>query len=145
MGSILQDVRFAARTLAKSPGFIIIAILTLALGIGANTALFSVVNGVLLNPLPYPDPDKLVAVFASTKEFEHSSVTYMNYLDWEKYNQSFEHLGIFRNEDEFLIGAGEGERVRAYMVSASFFPALGIQPKLGGCCGRKKTASAGRP
>ena len=131
MGSLIQDIRYGARTLAKSPGFIIIAILTLALGIGANSALFSVVNGVLLHPLPYPDPDKLVAVFASTREFQHSSVTYLNYLDWEKYNQSFEHLGIFRNEDEFLIGAGAGERVRAYQVSSGFFPAVGIQPRLG--------------
>jgi predicted permease len=131
MGTFLQDLRFGARTLAKAPGFTFIAILTLALGIGANSALFSVVNGVLLNPLPYPEPDRLVAVYASSHDFEQGSVTYLNYLDWEKDNQSFAHLGLFRDESLFMTGVGEGERVRAYMISASFFPALGIQPSHG--------------
>jgi predicted permease len=131
MGTFIQDLRFGLRTLLKAPGFTFIAILTLALGIGANSALFSVVNGVLLNPLPYPEPDKLVSVYASSPEFEHSSVTYLNYLDWEKDNQSFEHLGIFRSENLFLTGAGEGERVRGYMVSSSFFRAMRVQPVQG--------------
>ena len=88
MISVLQDVRYAIRILAKAPGFTIIAILTLALGIGANTALFSVVDGVLLNPLPYAQPDRLVAVYSRTRAFTRSSISYPNFLDWVRDNRS---------------------------------------------------------
>src|SRR6202008_4538601 len=88
-----QDVRYGLRVLLKNPGFVAIAVLTLALGIGANTALFSVVNGVLLNPLPFPNPERLVAVYARTAEFQQSSITYPNFLDWQKDNRSFSALG----------------------------------------------------
>jgi predicted permease len=131
VNTFLQDLRFGLRTLLKAPGFTTIAILTLALGIGANSALFSVVNGVLLNPLPYPKPDQLVSVYTSEADFDHSSSAYMNILDWEKDNRSFSRLGAFRSVNMFLTGAGEGERVRGYMISAGFFPALGVQPALG--------------
>ncbi len=131
MSNFLQDLRFGLRTLAKAPGFTAIAILTLALGIGANSALFSVVNGVLLNPLPYPRPNQLVMVYSLTNTFDRSSVSYLNFQDWEKNGRSFAHLGAFRSEDHYLTGAGEGEQVRAYMVSAGFFPALSVQPVLG--------------
>jgi predicted permease len=129
--NFLQDLRFGLRTLAKSPGFTAIAILTLALGIGANSALFSVVNGVLLNPLPYHDPDMLMSVYAKSSDFSTASVSYMNYVDWEKQNQSFSSLGIFRDESMFLTGNGEGEQLRGYQVSASFFPSLEVKPVLG--------------
>jgi len=131
VNSFFQDIRFGMRTLAKAPGFTAIAILTLALGIGANSALFSVVNGVLLNPLPYPKADQLVSVYTTSETFERSSVTYLNFLDWERDNRSFSHLGAFRGYNLFLTGAGEGERVRGDMVSAGFFPALGVRPVLG--------------
>ncbi len=131
MNNFLQDIRFGLRTLAKAPGFTAIAILTLALGIGANSALFSVVNGVLLNPLPYAKPNQLMSVYTSSTEFDHSSTAYLNFMDWDKGNRSFSYLGAFRNYNLFLTGTGEGERVRAYMVSAGFFPALGVQPVLG--------------
>ncbi|MFZ0820820.1 MAG: ABC transporter permease [Candidatus Acidiferrales bacterium] len=131
MSNFLQDLRFGLRTLLKAPGFTAIAILTLALGIGANSALFSVVNGVLLNPLPYPKPNQLVSVYTASTEFDRSSSSYMNIVDWDKENKSFAHLGAWRNYDLFLTGAGEGERVRAYMVSVGFFPALGVQPTMG--------------
>jgi len=131
MDTLLQDVRYGARTLLRSPGFTAIAILTLALGIGANSALFSVVNGVLLNPLPYPAPEQLVSVYSKTPEFEHSSITYLNFLDWQKDNRSFSQLAAYRNESLVLTGTGEGERLRGYMISANFFRALGVKPILG--------------
>ena len=83
MSDFWQDIRFAFRVLLHNRGFATIAILTLALGIGANTALFSVVNGVLLNPLPFPDPDDLFAVYAKTSTFAQSSITYPNFEDWQ--------------------------------------------------------------
>jgi predicted permease len=131
MSTLLQDIRYGIRTLIKTPGFTAIAILTLALGIGANSALFSVVNGVLLNPLPYPDPDKLVSVYANVSEFGHSSVTYLNFVDWQKSNHSFEALAGQRNDNLFLTGQGEGERVRALMISADFFRVMGAEPIAG--------------
>jgi predicted permease len=126
-----QDVRFGLRVLSKSSGFAAIAILTLALGIGANTALFSVVNGVLLNPLPFPNPDQLLAVYAKTSSFGQSSISYPNFLDWHKDNTSFSSLGAFRSESYNLTGIGEPERLNCQMVSAEFLPALGIPLPLG--------------
>jgi hypothetical protein len=82
MGTMMQDTKYAVRMLAKNPGFALIAILTLSLGIGANTALFSVVNGVLLNPLPFANPSRLAAIHWKTPQFEQASITYPNFLDW---------------------------------------------------------------
>jgi predicted permease len=131
MMSFWQDVRYGLRVLAKNPGFTAIAILTLALGIGANTALFSVVNGVLLNPLPFSNPDELVAVYAKSPTFQESSIAYPNFLDWQKENHSFAALSAFRADDYNLTGAGEPERVHIHMISAEFLPALGLKPILG--------------
>src|SRR6266571_5124742 len=131
MMSFWQDVRYGLRVLAKNPGFSAIAILTLALGIGANTALFSVVNGVLLNPLPFPNPDQLVAVYAKSPNFQESSIAYPNFLDWQKDNHSFASLCAFRSDDFNMSGAGEPQRVHIHMISAEFLTALGMQPLLG--------------
>lgn len=131
MTSFWQDVRYGVRVLLKSPGFTAIAVLTLALGIGANTALFSVVNGVLLNPLPFPNPDKLVALYSKTAEFQESTISYPNFLDWVRDNHSFSKLGAFRSEEYNLTGEGEPERLHGHMISANFFPALGLNPVLG--------------
>lgn len=131
MSNFWQDIRFAFRVLLHNRGFATIAILTLALGIGANTALFSVVNGVLLNPLPFPDPDDLYAVYAKTSTFAQSSITYPNFEDWQRQNHSFAFLGAFRSDDYNLTGSGEPERLHAHMVSADFFPAYGINPMIG--------------
>ncbi|MGC1417798.1 MAG: ABC transporter permease [Candidatus Acidiferrum sp.] len=131
MMSFWQDIRYGLRVLLKSPGFTAIAVLTLALGIGANTALFSVVNGVLLNPLPFPNPDRLVAVYSKTTEFQESSISYPNFLDWAKDNHSFSKLGAFRSEEYNMTGEGEPERLHGHMISADFFPALGVNPILG--------------
>jgi predicted permease len=131
MNAFLQDIRYALRMLAKSPGFLGIASLTLALGIGANTALFSVVNGVLLNPLPYPHPDRLVALYSRTATFSESSISYPNFLDWQRNNRSFAAMAAYRSENFNLTGAGEPERVRGEMVSADFFSILGVSPVIG--------------
>jgi predicted permease len=126
-----QDVRYGVRTLRKSPGFAVIAILTLAIGIGANTTLFSVVNGVLLNPLPYPQPDRLVALYARANEFTKFSISYPNFLDWSRQNHSFSSIAAFRGETFTMTGIGAPERLDADMVSAAFFPLLGVNPIVG--------------
>jgi predicted permease len=131
MQNFWQDVQYGIRMLLKNPGFTGIAILTLALGIGANTALFTVVNGVLLNPLPYDEPERLVALYAKSKEFTRSSISYPNFLDWQRENQSFTALAAFRADELNLTGAGEPERLRTEMVSATFFPILGVKPVVG--------------
>ena len=126
-----QDVRYGARMLRKSSGFVVIAILTLAIGIGANTALFSVVNGVLLNPLPYAEPDRLVALYTHAYQFDKASISYPNFLDWSRQNDSFSSLAAFRGETFTMTGIGEPERLEANMVSATFFPLLGVNPIIG--------------
>jgi predicted permease len=131
MNTLFQDLRYSARTLARTPGFTAVAILTLALGIGANSALFSVVNGVLLNPLPYPAPQQLISAYAKTAEFEHGSIAYLNFLDWQKDSRSFSDLAAYRDDNMFLTGTGAGERLRSFMISANFFTVFGIKPILG--------------
>jgi predicted permease len=129
--NLRQDVKYSFRRLIKDPGFTLIAVATLALGIGVNTAIFSVVNGVLLNPLPYPAPERLVAVYSRTADETRASSSYPNFLDWVRDNRSFSDLAAFRPDDLNLIGLGQPERVPAEMVSASFFRLLGVQPILG--------------
>jgi predicted permease len=131
MHILWQDIRYGLRMLLKSPAFTAIAIITLALGIGANTALFSVVNGVLLNPLPYPQPERLIALFSRTPESDHWSISYPNFLDWRHDNHSFSSIAAFRQDDLNLTGAGEPERVKTNMVSATLFPMLGVNPVAG--------------
>ncbi|MGB0036214.1 MAG: ABC transporter permease, partial [Candidatus Acidiferrales bacterium] len=131
MDTILQDLKYAIRMLAKSPGFTAIAILTLALGIGANTALFSVVNGVLLNPLRFPEPGQLLGVYARTATFPRSSITFPNYLDWEKGNTSLSSIAAYRGEDYNLTGSGEPQRLSGEMITSQFFTTLRIKPVLG--------------
>ena len=131
MSTFTQDLRYAVRMLLKSPGFAIVAILTVALGIGTNTALFSVVNGVLLNPLPYPHSEQLTTVFATAPGYSHTTVAYLNFLDWQHDNHTFSSMAIYRNEDYNFSDASEAERLSGYMISADFFPALGVQPVLG--------------
>jgi predicted permease len=131
MNSFWMDVRYAVRTLIKNPGFTLVAILTLALGIGANTALFSVVNGVLLNPLPYPNPNQLVAVAETFPPFPEASISYPNFLDWVRMNRTFEALAAYRHEDFNMIGMGGAQRLNGVQISADFFPLLGVKPVIG--------------
>jgi predicted permease len=129
--NVRQDVKYSIRRLIKDPSFTLTAVATLALGIGVNTAVFSVVNGVLLNPLPYPGPDELVALYSRTADQPKASSSYPNFLDWVRGNRSFSDLAAFREDDLNLIGRGQPERVPAEMVSAGFFRLLGVQPILG--------------
>src|SRR5580693_472721 len=129
--NLLQDLRYGSRTLRKSPGFAAVAILTLALGIGVNTALFSVVNGVLLNPLPYPQPNQLVELWWDRTPGQHSSVPYLNFLDWRKQSTAFSSVGAYLQDNMIITGAGEPERVDGVKISANFFDLLGVKPLLG--------------
>ncbi len=129
--TLWQDLRYGLRTLVKNPGFTAVAIITLALGIGANTALFSVVNSVLLNPLPYFQSDRLVALYSRTYNDPKFSISYPNFLDWVRENRSFSSLAAYRSEDFNLTGMGDPERVPAEMVSATFFPLLGVNLVIG--------------
>ena len=145
METLLQDVRFGARTLIKNAGFATIAILTLAIGIGANTTIFSVVNGVLLNPLPFPEPDRLVRLYDATDDFSHSSVSYLNFKDWEHNNRTFQYLTGFRGEDLNLTGEAEPEQVPGEQVSASYFNTLSIQPIIGRAFTEAEDQAGGPP
>src|ERR1700735_3550011 len=131
MESFLQDLRYGLRMLAKSPGFTTIASLTPALGIGAHTALFSVVNGVLLNPLAYPHSGQLVTLYGKTSGFARAPISYLNFLDWQRGTRTFSSMAIYRNEPYNLTGTGETELVGGTMISADFFPTLGVNPILG--------------
>ncbi len=129
--SLLRDVRYAARMLAKRPGFTAVAVLTLALGIGANTAIFSVVNGVLLKSLPLPDPERLVAISETSTDSTSTSVAYPNYLDWRARQTVFESLAARMPAGGVLTGDGEPERITGRFVSAGFFNTLGVHPAAG--------------
>lgn len=131
METILQDIRYGFRMLRKSPGFTAVAIVTLALGIGANTAIFSVVNGVLLNPLPFSNADRIVSMFQDKPNFPKGSISYPNFLDWRRDNRSFELMAAYRWADGSITGVSEPENAKAQRVSATFFPVLGVNPILG--------------
>ena len=124
---MLHDLRYALRQLLKSPAFTFVVVLTIALGIGANTAIFSVVNAVLLRPLPYRDSDRLVTIL---HDGDHP-VAPANYLDWRNQNHSFEAMGIAENWTPNLSGTAQSESVDGLQVSSNLFPMLGVQPLLG--------------
>lgn len=126
-----QDLRYGARMLRKNPSFTLVAVLTLALGIGANTAIFSVVNGVLLNPLPYPHAEQLVTLHQNKANFEFGSISYPNFRDWQKDNRTFSSMAISRRFAFSLTGLGEAEQVRARFISSDFFSTIGVNPVLG--------------
>ncbi len=132
MDSLLQDFRYGLRSLLKAPGFTIVTLLTLALGIGANTAIFSVVNAVLLRALPFRDPDQLVIlreVFGGDREGGSSSGP--NFLDWKKRNRSFSSVTAWRGINLALVGAGEPEEISGATADADYFKVLGVDPVLG--------------
>ena len=131
MTVLSQDLPYAVRILLKSPGFAVIAILTLALGIGANTALFSIVNGVLLNPLPYPHSEQLVAISEKRPGDDKSPPVYLNFLDWRRETRTFASMAIYRNKDYNVSGTAEAQRLSGYMISTDFFSTLGVNPVLG--------------
>ena len=129
--SLVQDLRYAIRAMRKNPGFTAIALLTLTLGIGANTALFSVVNGVLLNPLPYPHSEQLAIVYQKSAIADQGAVSYLNFLDWQRQNETFSSIAAFRWQTFNLTGEGEPTRVSGHEVTADFFATLDVKPVLG--------------
>jgi len=133
MQTLLQDIRYAFRMIAKSPGFAALAVLAFALGIGANTAIFSVVNAVLLRPLPYPHSERLIKFGESTPTFPSGSVSYPNFLDWRASQHTFTDLALYRR-DSYNLSSGNGtapDRVGGARVSANFLKVLEVSPQLG--------------
>jgi putative ABC transport system permease protein len=128
---MFQDLRFGVRMLFKNLGFTIMVITTLALGIGANAALFSVVNGVLLNPLPYTQPEQLITLHQSKPNFATGAIPYPNFRDWQRENQTFSAMAISRGASFSLIGIGEAEQISGRWVSADYFSVYGINPQHG--------------
>ena len=131
METLLQDVTYGVRMLVRTPGVAATAILALALGIGANTALFSVVNGVLLTPLAYPDSGQLVVVSEKRPGLDQSPPVYLNFLDWQRQNRTFSSMAIYRNQDYSVTGLDQARRLSGLMISAGFFATLGVVPVLG--------------
>ncbi|MGH9395867.1 MAG: ABC transporter permease, partial [Terriglobia bacterium] len=131
MGTLLQDLKFGLRMLARNPGFTAVAIITLALGIGANTAIFSVVEGVMLAPLPYAHPNRLLKVYESNPHFIKMSISYLNFKDWQRDARSFESMAAYRWQDFNLASPGTPAHVNGKTVSGGFFSTLGVKLRLG--------------
>lgn len=131
MRTLTRNLRYALRGLKKNPGFTTVAVLTLALGIGANTAMFSIINAVLLRPLPYREPQNLVLLSERWPQFPRLSLSNLNYKDWRDQSRSFEAMGAVRNFVVTMTGIEEAERIPAQNVTASLFDLLGVRPELG--------------
>ncbi|HKW19654.1 MAG TPA: ABC transporter permease [Terriglobales bacterium] len=131
MNSVAHDLRYALRQLRKSPGFTAVAVITLALGIGANTAIFSIVEGVLLAPLHYANPERLVMIWGNNPRFPRVFNSYPNFLDWERSSRSFEQMASFREQAVDLTAPGAPSHVRAAQISTGFFSTLGSQLPVG--------------
>ena len=144
LANTLQDVRFAFRTLRKNLGFTCAALVTLALGIGANAAIYTVIDGVLLHPIPFPESDRLVAMYQKSVRSEKNSVPYLNLLDWQRQSQTFEAIGGWRTDGFTLTGREEPEQLSALMVSENFFSVLGIRPLLGRTFTKEEDQRGGR-
>jgi putative ABC transport system permease protein len=134
--STVQDIRYAFRMLLKQPGFTLIVVLTLALGIGANTTIFSAIDAVLLNPLPYKDPARLMVPWETNRQlgpetWDRNEATIGNFLDWRSRNRVFDQLASLFYTDMILTGIGEPERIKSCVVTTNFFQLLGVQPMLG--------------
>ncbi|HEU5133406.1 MAG TPA: ABC transporter permease, partial [Pyrinomonadaceae bacterium] len=142
--NVLRDVSYSLRVLLKNYAFTIVVVLTLALGIGANTAIFSFANGILLRPLPYPQSDRLAVLdeTALKRGVESMAVSYPNFLDWREQNKSFEDIAVYFSTSRFaLSGAGEPIEVRGSFISHGLFEILRVSPQLG----RTFTANEDRP
>jgi putative ABC transport system permease protein len=133
MANLGNDIRYALRNLVKRPGFTAIVVITLAIGIGANTAIFSFINALLLKPLPFPDLDRVVAVWEKvpSRGVERNEVTVADYLDWRAQSKSFDQLGIYSWWSTNLTGADSPERVQGFQVTTNFLDIVGIKPMMG--------------
>ena len=141
MDQILKNVRFALRIMARNPGFSVVAILALALGIGANTAIFTVVDGIVLKPLPYPESSRLIFVWERQPQMDFVSVAYLNFTDWRQQQRSFVNMAAVQPESFILTGVEQPERLRGSNVSHELFDVLLAKPTLG----RTFTAGEDRP
>ncbi|HTL32708.1 MAG TPA: ABC transporter permease [Kofleriaceae bacterium] len=128
---LVADLRYGLRVLRRSPAFTVVAMITLALGIGATTAMFAIVDDVLLHPVPYEQPDRLVRLHASKPSFDRGSISYPNFVDWEAANHSFESIAVSRTASFTLTGAGSAERVSADLVTPDYFKVLRVAPIIG--------------
>jgi len=132
MSTLLQDLKYGLRILVKNPGFTAVAVLTLALGIGANTAMFSVVYGVLLRPLPYPHPERIVQISRSYRgEGVYSGFTANAFDFWREHRDPFQHIAASTGVGFNLVGVGRAEHIRALRVSSEYFDVFGVRPFLG--------------
>ena len=130
MKGILKDFKYGIRSFLRKPGFTLLALFALAIGIGVNTAIFTVVHSVLIQPLPYLNPDRILILWEKSTQMD-TSVSYPNFLDWRSDNQVFQSMAAFRRDSFNLTGRGEPERLQGRMVSAEFFQILGVSPQLG--------------
>ena len=146
----MNDLKLAFRQLCKSPGFTLVAVLTLALGIGANTAIFSVVNAVLLKPLPFPSPDRLVAMGSTNRKdpdrsHQYNSLSYPDFFDFRNQNRTFDSMSVYRGGSYALVNAQGAQNVQGLKVSAEFFDVLGVKPAIGRAFVREDEQAGGGP
>src|SRR5437764_15227766 len=126
-----QDLRYGVRVLGKNPGFTLVAVITLALGVGANTAIFSVVNAVLLRPLPFPDPDRVLILYETIKPAGATAISVPNLRDWQQQNTVFDGIAAYESGAFNLGGDGGAERLPGTRVEANYFDVLGVRPQIG--------------
>jgi putative ABC transport system permease protein len=133
MESLFSDIRYAVRSIMKRPGFTSIAVITLALGIGANSAIFSAINALLLKPLPIPNQDRVVAIWEKnpSRGFEHNEVAFANYVDWRAQSHSFDQLALERWWSTNLTGGDTPERIQGFLVTTNFFDVVAVKPTQG--------------
>src|SRR6185295_621309 len=133
MNTLGQDLRFALRTLLKSPGFAIVAVVCIAIGIGANTTIFSIFNAVLLRPFPYADPDRIVVVHETQpkNDVDRAGLSYLDYQDLREQSRSFSQIAAYTERSVTFSGTEEPERVIGASISGNLFPLLGVKPLLG--------------
>jgi predicted permease len=143
--ALLQDARYTLRSMRRSPGFVAAAVATLALGIGANAAIFSLVDGVLLRPLPYPHPEQIVRVYDVEPNYGVAPMSYPEYADWREKQQVFQTLAAGARNDFVLSGAGAPEQISALFVSGNYLPLLGVEPVLGRNFEANEESLAGPP
>jgi putative ABC transport system permease protein len=141
MAGFVQDLRYALRTLLKSPGFTAVTVLTLAIGIGANVALFSVIDSLLLRPLPYPDADRIVTLWSTQPDGSRTNVSPADFLDYREQNRVFEHIGALSQVEFNVMIAGAADRLTGFRISSGFLETLGTRPVLG----RRFTSEDDRP
>lgn len=143
--NLAQDLRYGTRMLRKNPGFTAVVVFTLALGIGVNTAIFSLMNAVMLRAPPYPDPDRLVQVTVTAPPPPYEMLGLGETLAWQKQHEAFLHFGIYHYQDETMTGGDEAQRVTVGDVSFGFLPALGVRPALGRVFSAEEDQPGGAP